>query len=129
MMTLQEALEYLNLPANPSEQLVQKRYLELQRDYQKAISNAPSDHFRTLYQENLDKIKEAYMLLIDEQEANDESDSEIQQSIEQVQQIVDTFLEGQSEGDINPEVRDKIKNFIDQISIFQDNLRGEGPKK
>lgn len=128
-MTLQEALEYLNLPANPSEQLVQKRYLELQRDYQKAISNAPSDHFRTLYQENLDKIKEAYLLLMDQQEANDESDSEIQQSIEQVQQIVDTFLEGQSEGDINPEARAKIKNFIDQISSFQDNLRGDSLKK
>ena len=65
------------------------------------------------------------MLLMDEQEANHESDSEIQQSIQQVQQIVDTFLEGQSEGDIDPEARAKIKNFIDQISCFQDNLRKE----
>jgi len=128
-MTFQEALEYLNLPANPSEQLTQKRYLELKKDYQNAINNAPSDHFRALYQENLDKIKEAYLLLMDQQEANDESDSEIQQSIQQVQQIVDTFLEGQSEGDINPEARAKIKNFIDQISSFQDNLRKESPKK
>jgi FMN-dependent NADH-azoreductase len=128
-MIFQEALEYLNLPANPSEQLTQKRYLELKKDYQNAINNAPSDHFRDLYQENLDKIKEAYMLLMDQQEANHESDSEIQQSIQQVQQIVDTFLEGQSEGDINPEARAKIKNFIDQISSFQDNLRKESPKK
>jgi hypothetical protein len=128
-MTFQEALEYLNLPANPSEQLTQKRYLELKKDYQNVINNAPSDHFRALYQENLDKIKEAYLLLMDQQEANDESDSEIQQSIQQVQQIVDTFLEGQSEGDINPEASAKIKNFIDQISSFQDNLREESPKK
>ncbi|TDI68625.1 MAG: hypothetical protein E2O88_06355, partial [Bacteroidetes bacterium] len=71
VMTFQEALEYLNLPANPSEQLTQKRYLELKKDYQNAINNAPSDHFRALYQENLDKIKEAYLLLMDQQEAND----------------------------------------------------------
>lgn len=122
-MTIQEALEYLNLPINSSEQLVRKRYLELKKDYQKAINNAPSDHFSALYQENLDKIKEAYMLLMEDQEAIDVSDSKILYGIQQVQQIVDTLVE--DEGDINPEARAKIKNYIDQISSFQDDLREE----
>ncbi len=122
-MTIQEALEYLNLPINSSEQLVQKRYLELKKDYQKAINNAPSDHFSTLYQENLDKIKEAYMLLMEDQEAIDVSDSKILYGIQQVQRIVDTLVE--DEGDIDPEARVKIKNYIEQISSFQDDLREE----
>ena len=62
-MTREEALEYLNLPRKSSAQLVKKRYQELQEDYQKAITNAPSQHFRDLYSENLDKIEEAYLLM------------------------------------------------------------------
>ncbi len=128
LMTFQEAQEYLNLPTNSSEQLVQKRYLELTKDYQKAINNAPSDHFRALYQENLDKIEEAYRLLTALQET-DESDSAILQRIQQVQEIVDTFTKEEEKENLNSEAQDRIQHYIDQISSFQANLQEEESEK
>ncbi len=122
-MTFQEALEYLNLPENSSKQLVSKRYLELKKDYQKAISNAPSEHFSSLYQENLNKIEEAYCLLTEEQEVN-KSNAEIIQSIQGVQKIVDNFLQS-GETPLHPKAPGKIQNYIDQINSFQDYLREE----
>jgi len=128
LMTFQEAQEYLNLPANSSEQLVQKRYLELTKDYQKAINNAPSDHFSALYQENLDKIEEAYRLLTALQET-DESDSVILQRIQQIQEIVDTFTKEEEKGNLNPEAQDRIQHYIDQISNFQASLQEDESEK
>lgn len=122
-MILQEALEYLNLPANSSAQLVRKRFLELKKDYQKAINNAPSEHFSALYLENLNKIEEAYRLLTQDQKVTTESDSDILQGIQQVQQIVDTYLDEERAGNLNPEAQNKIQNYIDQISSFQDDLQ------
>jgi len=122
-MTFQEALEYLNLPENSSKQLVSKRYLELKKDYQKAINNAPSEHFSSLYQENLNKIEEAYCFLTEKQEVN-KSNTEIIQSIQGVQQIVDNFLQS-GETPLHPEASDKIQNYIDQVNSFQDYLREE----
>lgn len=124
-MTLQEALEYLNLPAASSEQLVQKRYLELKKDYQIAINNAPSDHFRTLYKENLDKIEEAYRYLTGDQEVTNDYDSKIIQEIRQSQIIVDTFQVEEGIGNLNSEARDRLQHYIDQISGFQESLRDE----
>ena len=124
-MILQEALEYLNLPANSSAQLVRKRFLELKNDYQKAINNAPSEHFSVLYQENLDKIEEAYRLLTQDHKVTTQSDSDILQGIQQVQQIVNTYLDEEGAGILNPEAQNKIQNYIDQVSSFQDDLQEE----
>ncbi len=128
-MTREEALEYLNLPGKSSEQLVRKRYLELHRDYQKAISNAPSDHFRMLYRENLEKIEEAYLIM--KQSAPHVSpelaagvDNQIQQSLDQAQQLVDRFLNNGTV-DLDPESESKINKYIEEISQLQNYLLQE----
>ena len=128
-MTFQEAVEYLNLPANSSDKLVNKRYLELKIDYQKAINNAPSDHFRALYQENLDKIEEAYEVLTQRQRITKESNLGILTTLQETQEIVDHFLTDQGEELLNPEAIDIIQTYIDQINGFQDDLREEETEK
>jgi hypothetical protein len=124
-MELQDALEYLNLPANSSRQLVRKRYLELKKDYLKAINNAPSDHFGALYRENLDKIEEAYTLLIATADAAHHVDIGIQNSIQETSELIDSFLK--QGGTLTSERKEKIKQYIDEINRLQKQLRSENP--
>ena len=124
-MELQEALEYLNLPASSSRQLVRKRYLELKKDYLKAINNAPSDHFGALYRENLDKIEEAYTLLIATADAAHHVDTGIQNSIQETSELIDSFLK--KGGTLTSERKEKIKQYIDEINRLQKQLRSENP--
>jgi hypothetical protein len=125
LMTFQEALEYMNLPASCSRQLIRKRYLELKKDYLKAIYNAPSDHFSTLYRENLDKIEEAYNLLTEASDHLNYHDTRIQQQIQQIGQIVDSFLG--TGGQLTVEGKEKIKRYIDQINELQHLLKAAVP--
>ena len=125
-MTLNEALEYLNLPSNPGRQLVRKRYLELKNNYLKAIYNAPSDHFSTLYRENLQKIEESYSLLIGELEGFSDLDSGIQQNIMQIQQVVNSFLANRKF--LDNVSREKLKNYIERIDILKDSLKRDHPE-
>ena len=120
MMTLEEALEYLNLPANCRSQLVRKRYLELKKDYLRAIYNAPSDHFSTLYQENLQKIEDAYHFLTGEVKNLNEKEFQIQQTIEQIQQLVDTLHSDQKVLDF--ESQKILEVYIDRIDQLKDTI-------
>lgn len=120
-MTINEALEYLNLPSNPDRQLIRKRYLELKNNYLKAIYNAPSDHFSSLYQENLRKIEESYSLLIEGSEGFNDSESRIQQTIMQTQQVVNSFLDNRKV--LDSVAQEKIKNYIDRIDRLKDSLQ------
>lgn len=122
-MTLEEALEYLNLPANSRKQLIRKRYLELKKDYLKAIYNAPSDHFSTLYQENLQKIEEAYQFLLGEINVVNDQESQAQQTINQIQQVVNSFLRDRKV--LDAESRQILKGYIDQIDRLTDSLKQE----
>ena len=121
-MTLEEALEYLNLPASPRKKLVRKRYLELKRDYLKAIYNAPSDHFCTLYQENLEKIEEAYLLL-STHPGHEEQDLELNQQIEEIQKLISSVQKNSPE--LNLQSKKVIKQYIDRIEGMQKQLRAE----
>lgn len=118
-MTVEEALEYLNLPAKPRTQLVRKRYLELKRDYLKAIYNAPSDHFCTLYQENLEKIEEAYLLLSGSADQV-EHGIDIQETIEELQNLANTLQDDKIE--LTPEARTSIEQYIVQIDHLKQEL-------
>ncbi len=137
-MTRQEALEYLNLPANSSDQLVRRRYLELHRDYQKAITNAPSDHFRALYRENLDKIEEAYLLMKSTMSAEVSSpddapistEEQVQKSIKDAQVLINTFMGKKSDqAKLDPASQSQILHYIDQISSLQEFLKEEQVKQ
>ncbi|MDH3710960.1 MAG: TonB family protein [Cyclobacteriaceae bacterium] len=136
-MTRQEALEYLNLPANSSDQLVRRRYLELHRDYQKAITNAPSDHFRALYRENLDKIEEAYLLMKSTMSAEVSSDDtpisteeQVQKSIKDAQVLINTFMGDKSgQTQLDQASQSQILHYIDQISSLQEFLKEEQVKQ
>lgn len=123
-MTTEEALEYLNLPPKPRKQLVRKRYLELKRDYLKAIYNAPSDHFCTLYQENLEKIEEAYTLLSKPSDVVAAQGADIQESISGLQKLVDSV---QNKGDLSSESRAVIEQYIVQIDHLKRMLAAEDP--
>lgn len=122
-MTLDEALEYLNLPANPGRQLVRRRYLELKNNYLKAIYNAPSDHFSTLYRENLQKIEESYSLLAEGTVELNDRDFRLQQTIWQLQQLVNTFLENRKV--LDSASREKLKMFIERIDQVKESLRND----
>ncbi len=122
-MTLEEALEYLNLPANSRRALIRKRYLELKKDYLKAIYNAPSDHFSSLYRENLQKIEEAYEFLIDQIDGFNDEDSQFQQTITQIQHMVNSFLENKKV--LDEASKTKILACIDQIDQLKSALRKE----
>ena len=126
-MEFQEALEYLNLPASCSRQLVRKRYLELKKDYLKAINNAPSDHFSALYRENLDKIEEAYNLLIETADIVQDPDNDIQNCIRKSEEIVASFLKNGTK--LTPKKREEIKQYINEINRMQDQLRVENQIK
>lgn len=120
-------MEYLNLPENSRQYLVRKRYLELKRDYLKAIYNAPSEHFSNLYRENLQKIEEAYSLLNEKKEGVNERNPDIPKTIKQIQQVVDTFLE--EKGTLDTESRQKLKEYISQIDQLKDSLKGQELQK
>ena len=124
-MTLEEALEYLNLPANSRKQLIRKRYLELKKDYLKAIYNAPSDHFSSLYRENLAKIEEAYQFLIERIDGVIDHDPQVQNSLKQIRQMVNTFLRDRKV--LDSESRHTLMGYMTQIdglknALKQDNL-------
>jgi hypothetical protein len=122
-MTLDEAHDYLNLPANPGKQLVRKRYLELKNNYLKAIYNAPSDHFSTLYRENLQKIEESYSLLAEGTAEFNDRDFRLQQTILQLQQVVSSFHENRRV--LDSASRKKLKMFIERIDQLKESLRNE----
>ncbi len=119
-MTLEEAGEYLNLPANSRKQLVRKRYLELKKDYLKAIHNAPSDHFSSLYQENLQKIEEAYRFLIEELQSANDNESQIQLSIKQIQLVLSKLL--QEKKTLDSQSKKTLKDYIQKIDQLKNML-------
>ena len=133
-MTRQEALEYLNLSDSASDRLVRKRYLELHHDYQKAISNAPSDHFRSLYRENLDKIEEAYLLIKETSPkvvvplaTDGPPPAHIETKIKDAQELIES-LKSQSalnQDAVDPATQKQILGYIDQISQLQEFLQDE----
>jgi hypothetical protein len=120
-MTQEEAREYLNLPTNSRKQLIRKRYLELKKDYLKAIYNAPSDHFSTLYRENLEKIEEAYQFLIEPTDGVKEHDSRVQHSIKQIQLMVNTFLRERRV--LDSESRQTLMSYMTQIDRLKNTLK------
>ena len=125
-MTYQEAIEYLNLPANPTNELVGKRYIELKSDYQKAIDNAPSEHFSGLYQQNLDKIEEAYRFLNDRQNVS-EMETKILDEILKVRNVVDQLYKEHQVEELSSESLEIIRQYVNQISTVQDNIIIELP--
>jgi len=99
--------------------LVRRRYLELKRDYLKAIYNAPSDHFCTLYQENLEKIEEAYLLLTG---SKDQVKHEIavNETIAEIQNLVDNLQKNNT--GISHKSRDLLERYIKQIEHLQEQF-------
>ena len=132
-MTRQEALDYLNLSDSASDRLVRKRYLELHQDYQKAISNAPSEHFRSLYSENLDKIEEAYLLIKGSMPqaasltADSSPEEQIHSKIKDAQALVNSLMDqdGLVQNPVDAATQKQILGYIDQISQLQDFLQDE----
>ena len=137
-MTREEALEHLNLTEHSSTQLIRKRYLELHDDYEKAIAEAPSDHFKQLYRANLDKIEEAYLLMREDPAELEPTSLEAQnlspdilERIQGVKQTVQSFVSFKQE---NPhatakqqeELKAKVAGCISVISGLQKELASEG---
>jgi hypothetical protein len=66
MITKEEALELLNISANAGKEEISSAYKQLFSDYQIRLTNAPTPHLKTLYQNNLKKLEEALKLLLPE---------------------------------------------------------------
>ncbi|MGI9544395.1 MAG: energy transducer TonB [Cyclobacteriaceae bacterium] len=137
-MTREEALEQLNLTEHSSTQLIRKRYLELHDDYEKAIAEAPSDHFKQLYRANLDKIEEAYLLMRenptelapDGKEPQDLS-PDLLERIQGIKQTVQSFVRFKQENpnatpEQQEELKAKVAGCISVISGLQQELASEG---
>jgi hypothetical protein len=66
MITKEEALELLNISANAGKDEISDAYKQLFSDYQIRLTNAPTPHLKTLYQNNLKKLEDALKLLLPE---------------------------------------------------------------
>ncbi|WP_370477062.1 formylglycine-generating enzyme family protein [Tamlana flava] len=62
-MTKQEALEKLELETGASQQDIKQQYQEFYNEFQLRITNAPTTHQKTLYQNKLKQLEEAYSVL------------------------------------------------------------------
>ncbi len=65
-MTINEAFELLNISSVASEEEIVSAYKKLYSDYQIRLNNAPTPHLKTLYQNNIKKLDEAFHLLMPE---------------------------------------------------------------
>lgn len=66
MITKEEALELLNLSSSSGKDEISSAYKQLYSDYQIRLTNAPTPHLKTLYQNNLKKLEDALKLLLPE---------------------------------------------------------------
>jgi hypothetical protein len=65
-MNKSEASELLNLSTNATKTEISSAYKKLFSDYQIRLSNAPTPHLKTLYQNNLKKLEDAMKVLLPE---------------------------------------------------------------
>ncbi len=65
-MNKEEAMELLNVSSGSSNSEILKSYKQLFSDYQIRLTNAPTPHLKTLYQNNLKKLEDALKILLPE---------------------------------------------------------------
>jgi hypothetical protein len=65
-MTKEEAMELLNVSEGAASNEIGQAYKQLFSDYQIRLTNAPTPHLKTLYQNNLKKLEEAIKILLPE---------------------------------------------------------------